>query len=116
LKHCSHMLAVLPEYRDQKIGYRLKLAQREAVHEQAVRLITWTYDPLESRNANLNINRLGGIVRTYKRNHYGEMQDGLNAGLPSDRLLVEWWITSNRVKQRLSSERKQLALESYMAA
>lgn len=116
LKHCSHMLAVLPAYRDQQIGYQLKLAQREAVNQQAVRLITWTYDPIESRNAHLNIARLGGIVRTYKPNHYGEMTDGLNAGLPSDRLLVEWWITSHRVKQRLGGERKTLNLELYMAA
>jgi predicted GNAT superfamily acetyltransferase len=116
LKHCSHMLAVLPEYRDQRIGYQLKLAQRTAVDQQAVRLITWTYDPIESRNAHLNIARLGGIVRTYKPNHYGEMSDGLNAGLPSDRLLVEWWITSHRVKQRLGGERKALELELYMAA
>ncbi len=116
LKHCSHMLAVLPDYRDKGVGYQLKIAQYHAVNQQAVRLITWTYDPIESRNANLNIARLGAISRTYKRDHYGEMNDGLNAGLPSDRLLVEWWITSNRVKQRIGSERKRLSLESYMAA
>ncbi|MBI5051990.1 MAG: GNAT family N-acetyltransferase [Chloroflexi bacterium] len=116
LKHCSHMLAVLPEYRDKGVGYQLKIAQYHAVNQQAVRLITWTFDPIESRNANLNIARLGGISRTYKRDYYGEMNDGLNVGLLSDRLLVEWWITSNRVKQRIGGERKRLSLESYMAA
>lgn len=116
LKHCSHMLAVLPEYRDQGVGYQLKIAQYRVVNQQAVRLITWTYDPVESRNANLNIARLGGISRTYKRDHYGEMNDGLNAGLPSDRLLVEWWITSNRFKQRIGGKRERLTLEAYMAA
>jgi len=116
LKHCSHMLGVLPDYRDKGVGYQLKIAQYHAVNQQAVRLITWTFDPIESRNANLNIARLGAISRTYKRDNYGEMNDGLNVGLPSDRLLVEWWITSNRVKQRIGGERKRLSFESYMAA
>ena len=65
LKHCSHMLGVLPEYRGQHIGYQLKLAQRDYVSVQGVRLITWTYDPLESRNARLNIARLGAVCNTY---------------------------------------------------
>ena len=80
LKHCSHMLAVLPDYRDKGVGYQLKIAQYHAVNQQAVRLITWTFDPVESRNANLNIARLGAISRTYKRDNYGEMNDGLNVG------------------------------------
>ena len=109
------MLAVLPEYRDKGVGYQLKVAQYHAVDQQAVRLITWTYDPIESRNANLNIARLGAISRTYKRDHYGEMNDGLNFGFPSDRLLVEWWITSNRSNNKIGGERKRL-IESYMAA
>ncbi|MDW8327325.1 MAG: hypothetical protein RMK99_12215 [Anaerolineales bacterium] len=113
LKHCSHMLGVLPEYRDQHIGYRLKLAQREFVLRQGVRLITWTYDPLESRNAHLNIARLGAVCRTYKRDVYGSMSDALNVGLPSDRFQVDWWITSNRVRERLEGKRAALNLESF---
>lgn len=113
LKHCSHMLGVLPEYRDQHVGYRLKLAQREFVLKQGVRLITWTYDPLESRNAHLNIARLGAVCRTYKRDVYGPMSDALNAGLPSDRFQVDWWITSNRVRERLEGGRAALNLESF---
>ncbi len=116
LKHCSHMLGVLPEYRDQGVGFKLKLAQRERVMQQGVRLITWTYDPIESRNAYLNIARLGCICQTYYREVYGEMADALNKGLPSDRFQVEWWITSQRVKQRLSGERPRLTLGSFASA
>lgn len=116
LKHCSHMLGVIPEYRDRGIGYQLKVAQREHVMQQGVRLITWTYDPLESRNAHLNIARLGGICRTYLREVYGDMNDVLNAGLPSDRFQVEWWITSQRVKQRLAGDRPRLLLDQFTDA
>jgi predicted GNAT superfamily acetyltransferase len=116
LKHCSHMLGVIPEYRDRGIGYQLKVAQRDFVMQQGVRLITWTYDPLESRNAYLNIARLGGICRTYMREVYGEMNDALNAGLPSDRFQVEWWVTSQRVKQRVAGDRRRLSLEQFTAA
>ncbi len=116
LKHCSHMLGVLPEYRDQDIGYRLKLAQREFVMRQGVRLVTWTYDPLESRNAHLNIARLGGVCRTYKRDWYGSMADELNAGLASDRFQVDWWVTSARVRERLAGQRAALELDSFLSA
>ena len=118
LKYCSHMMGVHPDYRDAGIGHRLKLAQREHVMGQGVRLITWTYDPLESRNANLNIARLRAICRRYLREIYGLMQDGLNAGLPSDRFQVEWWITSQRVKLGLAEEpaRRPLTLDSITAA
>ncbi|MBI3362592.1 MAG: hypothetical protein HY023_15940 [Chloroflexi bacterium] len=118
LKYCSHQLGVLPEYRDAGIGYLLKLAQRDFVVRQGVRLTTWTFDPLESRNANLNIARLRCICRKYLREVYGVMTDGLNAGLPSDRLLIEWWVTSQRVKQGLAEEpgRKPLTLDSFTSA
>ncbi len=116
LKHCSHMLGVISEYRNQGIGHQLKLAQRELVVHQGVRLMTWTYDPLESRNAYLNIARLGCICNTYLREVYGEMQDVLNKGLPSDRFQVEWWITSQRVRQRVSGERSSLNLEHFTSA
>ena len=97
LKHCSHMLGVLPGHRDRGIGFELKLAQRQAVIDQGIRLITWTYDPLMSGNAYLNIRKLGAICRRYRRNVYGDMRDELNIGLPSDRFEVEWWVTSARV-------------------
>lgn len=86
----SHMLAVLPEYRGRDLGAALKVAQGRWAREHGYDLVTWTYDPLEAVNANLNINRLGGVVRQYLINHYGSMTDSLNKGLPSDRLLLEW--------------------------
>jgi predicted GNAT superfamily acetyltransferase len=116
LKHCSHMLGVLPAYRDHNVGYQLKLAQRDFVNAQGVRLVTWTYDPLESRNARLNIAKLGAVCATYKREVYGVMRDGLNAGLVSDRFQVDWWLTSSRVKERLFGQRAPLVLESFTSA
>lgn len=116
LKHCSHMLGVHPDYRNRGIGFRLKLAQREAVMAQGVRLITWTYDPLLSRNAHLNIRRLGAICRTYIRDAYGQMSDGLNVGLPTDRFQVEWWITSHRVESRVKGNRRPLDLAHFLGA
>lgn len=103
LQHCSEMLAVHPAYQGRGIGYRLKLAQRQALLEQGVGLATWTFDPLLSRNAHLNIRRLGGIARTYKRNVYGELH-GIYAGLPTDRLEVEWWLGSRHVERRLGGD------------
>ncbi|MGD2251610.1 MAG: GNAT family N-acetyltransferase [Anaerolineales bacterium] len=116
LKHCSHMLGVHPDFRDKNIGYRLKCAQREAVVEQGIRLITWTYDPLLSRNAQLNIRRLGAVCNTYKRNIYGELRDGINIGLPTDRFEVEWWVTSARVVSRLNEARPPLDLANFLGA
>jgi predicted GNAT superfamily acetyltransferase len=104
LKHCSHMMGVAPEQQSHGVGYRLKLAQREFALAQGCDLVTWTYDPLESRNAHLNIRKLGGVCRTYIRDFYGPMDDGLNRGLPSDRFQVEWWIASERVKRRLAGQ------------
>ncbi len=101
-KHCSHMMGIHPEYRDGGIGFALKRAQWQMVRHQGLDHITWTYDPLLSRNARLNISKLGAVCSTYRRSEYGEMRDGLNAGLPSDRFQVDWWINSRRVDKRLS--------------
>lgn len=100
-QQCSHLLAVLPAYRDQQLGYRLKLAQRAAVLAQGVDLITWTYDPLESRNAYLNMHKLGAVCSTYLPNLYGAMDDALNQGLHSDRFEAAWHIRSDHVVARL---------------
>ncbi len=101
VKHCSHMAGVLPAYQSQNVGYRLKLAQREHVLAQGMDLITWTFDPLESRNAYLNFHKLGATCGTYLRDLYGSMRDGLNAGLLSDRFQVDWHIVSDHVTSRL---------------
>lgn len=104
LKHCSHMTAVTPSYQSKGIGLQLKLAQRRWVLGQGIDLITWTYDPLESRNAHLNVRKLGAVCRTYFRDYYGPLTDGLSAGLPSDRFQVEWWIDSDRAVRRLAGD------------
>lgn len=105
LKHCSHMLAVLPDYRSRGIGLALKLAQREALLRQKISLVTWTYDPLQPINALLNIRALGAIARRYIRNAYGEMFDELNMGVASDRFETEWWIAGNHVAERLENRK-----------
>lgn len=116
LKHCSHQLGVHPEYRDRGIGFALKQAQREEVLKQGIRLITWTYDPLLSQNAHLNIRRLGSVCNTYILGAYGEMRDALNIGIASDRFQVDWWVTSPRVVSRFEKARRPLDLTHYLNA
>jgi predicted GNAT superfamily acetyltransferase len=94
----SHMLGVLPEYRNLQIGRRLKLRQRDDALARGIALIEWTFDPLELKNAFLNIARLGAIVRVYKENQYGATTSPLHGGLPTDRCIAEWWIDSPRVQ------------------
>ena len=96
LRLCSHQLGVLPEFRGAGIGLALKQAQGADAIRLGYELVTWTFDPLEARNAYINLHRLGCIARLYDRNHYGEMEDELNRGLPSDRLEAEWWLERNK--------------------
>lgn len=110
IKHCSHMTGVAPDYRNQNLGYRLKLAQREHVLMQGLSLVTWTFDPLESRNAYLNFHKLGATCQTYLCDLYGNMRDSLNSALPSDRFQVDWYIASNHVADRLSGKRSHVSL------
>lgn len=92
IKHCSHMLGVHPAYRNRGIGEALKRFQRDVVRGQGIELITWTYDPLLATNAHLNISKLGAVCNTYLRDLYGELDDGLNTGLETDRFQVDWWV------------------------
>ncbi len=116
-KHCSHELGVHPDFRHLGIGFALKRAQWQMVRHQGLDLITWTYDPLLSRNAHLNLTLLGGVCNTYQREVYGDMRDGLNAGLPSDRFQLDWWVNSQRVQRRLSRRaRKPLDLAHFLGA
>jgi predicted GNAT superfamily acetyltransferase len=94
----SHMLAVLPEYRNQGLGRSLKLAQREEALSRGIERMEWTFDPLEIKNAYLNIHKLGVMVRTYIPNFYGVSSSRLQGGLPTDRLLAEWSMSSRRVQ------------------
>jgi predicted GNAT superfamily acetyltransferase len=116
-KHCSHMMGVKPGVRDSGVGFALKRAQWQMVRKQGIDHITWTYDPLLSRNAYLNIAKLGAVCNTYRRSEYGDMRDGLNAGLPSDRFQVDWWVNTRRVERRLSKRsRGPLKLDDFSKA
>jgi predicted GNAT superfamily acetyltransferase len=110
----SHMLAVRKEYRNHGLGRRLKLFQREDALARGVELIEWTFDPLEIKNAYLNIEKLGAIARRYNINQYGITSSPLQGGLPSDRLIAEWWLKSTRVKTLLETG-KLPAFESEAA-
>jgi len=101
----SHMLAVRETFRNHGLGRRLKLAQRDDAIEQGFELLEWTFDPLEIKNAHLNLARLGAIARRYGVNHYGHSSSPLQGGLPTDRLIAEWWLKSKRVVDLL--EKKQ---------
>lgn len=114
LKMYSVIAGVLPDYQQHDIGYRLKMAQRDFAIRIGIRLITWTYDPLESLNARFNIGKLGAICHRYLRHFHGDMT-GINTGLPTDRFEVEWWVTQNRVAARAERKWRPLKLEALLA-
>ena len=92
----SHMLGVLPEYRDSGAGRMLKLAQREDALARGLDLVEWTFDPLELKNAYFNIQKLGAVIRRYLPNHYGITSSSLQGGLPTDRCVAEWHLNRPR--------------------
>lgn len=102
----SHMLAVRKDYRNAGLGRRLKLFQREEAVNRGIELIEWTFDPLEIKNAYLNIEKLGAIARRYNINQYGITSSPLQGGLPSDRLIAEWWLKSKRVETLLAAGKR----------
>ena len=102
----SHMLAVRKDYRNAGIGRRLKLLQREDGMTRGFELMEWTFDPLEIKNAYLNIEKLGAITRRYNENQYGITSSPLQGGLPTDRLVAEWWFRSERVKSAVHGQAK----------
>ncbi len=97
----SQMLAVRQQYRNGGLGRRIKLYQREEALERGFELMEWTFDPLEIKNAYLNIEKLGAITRRYNVNQYGITSSPLQGGLPTDRLVAEWWMKSKRVEAAL---------------
>ena len=117
LQMVSKRMVVLPEYRNRGLAYALKVHQRDLTMRQAIRLVTWTFDPLLAPNAHLNIRKLGAICPEFRENYYGTDSTGGLAALGySDRLVVEWWVTHRRVKARLDSSRGDLTLQQYLQA
>jgi predicted GNAT superfamily acetyltransferase len=98
----SQMLAIRQQYRNQGLGRRIKLHQREDALARGFDLMEWTFDPLEIKNAYLNIEKLGAIARRYSVNQYGITSSPLQGGLPTDRLVAEWWMKSKRVEGLLA--------------
>ena len=94
----SHMLAISRSHWNSGIGPELKLSQRDHALKRRIHLIEWTYDPLESKNAHLNVRKLGAIVRRYYVNLYGTTTSALQKGLDSDRVIAEWWLDKPRIE------------------
>ena len=92
------MTAVLEGFRDRGVGRQLKLFQRQDALRRGIELIEWTFDPLEMRNAHFNLMRLGAVARRYIPDYYGVTESPLHGGLPTDRLVAEWWVASERVR------------------
>ncbi len=95
----SHMTAVLEEYRDRGAGRQLKLFQRQDALHRGIKVVEWTFDPLEMKNAYFNLMRLGAVARRFIPNCYGVTSSPLHGGLPTDRLMAEWWLDSPRVEK-----------------
>jgi predicted GNAT superfamily acetyltransferase len=100
----SHMLAVLEPYRQLDLGFKLKLAQRERALALGIREMTWTYDPLQSRNAHFNFAKVGVVSDTYKIDFYGSESSSMLHRNSTDRLWVRWLLTSQRVRDRISGK------------
>ncbi len=101
----SHMLAVREQYRNLGLGRKMKIAQRDDALVRGFELMEWTFDPLEIKNAFLNLHRLGAIARRYNINQYGVSSSPLQGGLPTDRLVAEWWLKSRRVVELLDQNK-----------
>lgn len=107
----SHMLGVRPEYRDRGVGRLMKFEQRREALSRGIRLVEWTFDPLELKNAFFNIERLGAVIRRFNPNQYGTTSSHLHGGLPTDRLVAEWQLDSPRAEAIIAGRRFQRPLE-----
>jgi len=113
----SKRMVVRPEYRNVGLGYDLKMAQRAFALQQSIRLAAWTFDPLLSRNAHLNIRKLGAMTRSLRENYYGtDNTGGLSPLGYSDRLYVEWWLDRKHVEERAQGTHENLSLNDYLEA
>lgn len=111
----SLSLGVLPQHENRGLGRSLKLAQRRAALKAGIELIEWTFDPLRAKNAFFNIVRLGAIARRYLPDYYGSVESHLQQGLPSDRLVAEWWLNSPRVRRALNAKGRRATTASPAA-
>ena len=116
LAHWSHLMAVEPGFRDRGLGLRMKIAHRTLALAQGIHSIAWTYDPLQSRNAALNIHRLGAEVREYLPDCYGSFPSRIECGLPSDRFVAEWQIASRHVAKSLTDNRPAIQIGALPVA
>lgn len=107
----SHMVGVREAYRNTGLGRRIKLFQREEAMARGFELMEWTFDPLEIKNAYFNLDRLGAIARRYNINQYGITSSPLQGFLPTDRLVAEWWLTSNQVRSVLGGKQPEFETE-----
>ena len=107
----SFMIAVVPEYQNRGIGRLLKLSQREHALEQHIDVVEWAFDPLDIRNAHFNLVRLGAIARKFLSNFYGITTSPLHGGMPTDRLLAEWWLATPRVRACVGQARGNSAVQ-----
>lgn len=96
-----HMIGVLPEFQSHRVGMRLMIGLGKAAIARGHRMITWTYDPLESANARLYIGKLGAVCNEYMPNYYGMLTDQRNRGAETDRFQVQWWVSTPRVAMLL---------------
>lgn len=112
--HYSRMLGVLPKYQDRGLGFKMKLHQRDLVLKQKLDLIRWTFDPLQSRNAFFNLEKLGVVIREYIENIYGRSASTFNAGLETDRFVPEWHLRSPAVRAALRGRRVPVSLQEVI--
>jgi predicted GNAT superfamily acetyltransferase len=114
LKLASKRMAVHPDYRSQGIALHLKTEQYHFAKSQGLQLITWTFDPLISRNAYLYLHKLGAVVTQFVPDYYDDLMGQLNAIPGTDRMICEWWVGSKRAEERLFGQRKSLSLHDYL--
>ncbi len=107
----SHMVAVLPEFQNLGLGRRLKLVQRDEALSRGIGLMEWTFDPMQTKNAYFNLQRLGAVCSRYQPDFYGESSSPLQGGLPTDRLVAEWWMGSERVRGALTGRSEERRAE-----
>ena len=112
----SHITGVVDEMKYRGVGFQLKLAQRREVLSYGVRLIKWTFDPLQRLNVNFNLNKLGAVFRRYAVNYYGPISDGINAGLETDRAIAEWHLDSVNATRKIEGGFKVPSAEELTSA